>query len=118
MSPHTASSDEKWGDMKKPRHRNGGLRKVCGCPHRGWPKCRHGWHVNYKPKGGPSFRLSIDAHVGRHVESKTEAAKIATAIKAAIDAGTFKTRKQVAADAAARAVQTAAGTSDALTLRA
>ena len=86
--------------MKRPRQRNDGLRKVCACPRRQWPKCRHSGHFNYKPKGGQSYRLSIDAHVGKHVEGKTEAAKVATAIKAAIDAGTFKTRAEAAATAA------------------
>jgi integrase len=90
--------------MNRPRHRNGGVRKVCGCPRRQWPKCRHGWYMNYKPKGvGQSYRLSIDAYVGKHVEGKTEAAKVATGIKASIDAGTFKTRKEAAADSVRQA---------------
>jgi integrase len=86
--------------MKGTRHRNGGLRKVCGCPRRQWPKCRHGWQMNYKPRGGKSYRLSIDAHVGEHVEGKTEAAKIARDVQTAIDAGTFKTRREAAAERA------------------
>jgi integrase len=53
--------------------------------------------MNYKPRGGPSYRLSLDAHVGKHLKGKTEAAKEANAIIAAIDANTFKTRKQAAA---------------------
>ncbi|MGH9256758.1 MAG: tyrosine-type recombinase/integrase [Vicinamibacterales bacterium] len=85
--------------MKKTRHRNGGLRKVCGCPRRQWPKCPHSWYLNYKPRGprgGPSYRLSLDAYVGKHVAGKTEAAKVANGIKAAIDAGTFRTRREQA----------------------
>jgi integrase len=99
------------------RHRNEGLRKVCGCPRHQWSKCRHGWYVNYKPKGGPSYRVSIDVYAGKHIDSKTEAKKQRTAIKAAIDAGEFKTRKQAAADAkiAGAALPT---TPDAVTLKA
>src|SRR5687768_16305113 len=103
-------------DMKRTRHRNSGLRKVCGCPRRQWPKCPHAWRVNYKPKGGPSYRLSLDAHAGKHIASKTEAAKLATGIKAAIDAGAFKTRKEAAAEAATSTRPLA--TPDAVTLKA
>jgi integrase/recombinase XerD len=99
---------------KKTRHRNGGLRKVCGCKRRQWPKCEHSWYLNYKPRGGPSYRLSLDAYAGKHIASKTEAAKIANSIKAAIGAGTFKTRREAAVDAA----QQPASTPDVVTLKA
>jgi integrase len=102
--------------MTKTRHRNGGLRKVCGCPRRQWPKCAHSWYLNYKPRRGPSYRLSLDAHMGKHIAGKTEAAKLANGIKAAIDAGTFKTRREAAADAAR--AQEAPTTPDAVTLKA
>ena len=71
------------------RHQNNGLRKLCTCPRRQWAKCRHAWHLNFKPPGGPSYRLSLDRHLGRHIDSKTEAAREAAAIKADILAGRF-----------------------------
>ena len=42
------------------RQRNGGLRKICACPRRQWPKCRHSWYLNFKLRGGPAYRLSLD----------------------------------------------------------
>jgi hypothetical protein len=73
-----------------PRQRNHGLRKICGCRPAAWPKCPHTWHINFKPRGGPHYRLSLDVECGRHIDSKTEAEKVATTIKAAIVAGTFE----------------------------
>jgi integrase len=77
------------------RHQNHGLRKVCGCARRKWPKCEHSWHVNFKPKGGPGFRFSLDAELGRHVASKTEAIAEAETIRRAIREGTFRRRAEV-----------------------
>ena len=75
--------------MKK-RHSNQGLRKVCGCPRRTWAKCRHAWHFNFKmPHGGTSYRFSLDTHLGRHVDSKTEAEHLAAELRTAIRAGRF-----------------------------
>ena len=71
------------------RHTNGGIRKICACPRRAWTKCAHPWHFNYKPRGGPSYRFSLDAHLNKHVDSKTDAEAEAALIKAAIKAGTF-----------------------------
>lgn len=75
------------------RHTNDGLRKVCGCPRRQWAKCPHAWHVNYKPRIGPSagqpFRFSLDKHLGRHVDSKTKAEEEAEKIRIAIREGKF-----------------------------
>ena len=77
------------------RHRNGGLRKVCDCPRRKWPKCEHGWYFNFKPRGGPSYRFSLDRELGKHVVSKTEATDAAEKIRIAIRAGTFRRRGEV-----------------------
>jgi hypothetical protein len=77
--------------MGHARHRNLGLRKRCGCSRKVWPKCPHAWFLNFKPKDGRHFRLSLDRELGRHVESKTEAQAEATRIRAAILAGTFRT---------------------------
>jgi integrase len=84
------------GQIGKPkRHQNHGLRKVCGCPRRKWPKCEHGWHFNFKPRGGPSYRFSLDAELGRHVGSKTEAIAEAEKIRLAIRGGTFRRQADV-----------------------
>jgi integrase len=72
------------------RHRNHGLKKRCRCKRKDWPKCPHGWQLNYKPRGGLPYRLSLDAECGRHISSKTEAQEEADRIRAAIVAGTFR----------------------------
>ena len=59
--------------------------EICACSRLEWSKCGHAWHVNFKPAGGPSYRLSLDREFGRHIDSKTEAARI----KADILAGRF-----------------------------
>ena len=74
---------------KKKRRANNGLRKVCGCARRTWTKCLHGWHFSFKPRGGKSYRFSLDRHLGRHVDSKTEAQTEVAKIKAEIVAGRF-----------------------------
>jgi integrase len=79
----------------KQRHHNHGLRKVCDCPRRAWAKCAHPWHVNYKVRGGPSYRFSLDAELGRHIQGKTEAANEAEKIRTAIREGTFRRRAEV-----------------------
>ena len=71
------------------RHRNEGLRKLCGCPRRNWPKCSHSWHFNFKWDGTP-YRLSLDRYAGHRITSKTEAQSRADAIRSAIRAGTFR----------------------------
>jgi integrase len=68
---------------------NDGLRKVCGCPRRGWPKCPHPWHFNYSWHGTP-YRFSLDKQLGRKVRSKIEAAAEAKRLREAIEAGTFQ----------------------------
>lgn len=72
------------------RHRNAGLRKICGCARTKWPKCPHIWHVNFCPPGGPSFRFSLDRHLGRHVDAKSEAVGEFDKIRAAIREGRFQ----------------------------
>ena len=72
------------------RRQNHGLRKVCGCGRGRWPKCPHAWHFSYKPRGGLRYRFSLDAELGRHIDSKTEAEKISIDLRSAINAGTFR----------------------------
>lgn len=76
------------------KHRNNGLRKLCDCARRNWPKCRHSWYFNYKPRGGQSWRFSLDVEAGKHIESKTDAEKIAGDIRTAINAGTAAWNKR------------------------
>jgi integrase len=73
-----------------PRSRHHGVRKVCACGWRQWPKCSHAWYFSYKPRGALRQRFSLDAELGRHLESLTEARDAATTIRAAILAGTFR----------------------------
>jgi len=77
------------GNGIRNRHVNNGLRKVCDCPRRQWAKCSHGWHFNFKPRGGPSYRLSLDKHLGQHIDNKTDAETEAEKIRIAIKEGRF-----------------------------
>jgi hypothetical protein len=72
------------------RHRNLGVRKRCRCKPKDWPRCPHSWHLNYKPKGGAHYRLSLDREVGQRIEGKTEAIAQAERIRTAIRDGTFR----------------------------
>ncbi|HLG59370.1 MAG TPA: site-specific integrase [Vicinamibacterales bacterium] len=88
------------------RHQNHGLRKVCGCARGKWAKCEHPWHFNYKPKGGASYRFSVDTEAGEHIASKTKAEALADSWRAAIRAGTFRRRGEASPVAATPAVMT------------
>ena len=70
-------------------HHNDGLRKICGCPRRTWAKCRHAWHFAFNHHG-ERYRFSLDRHLGRPVNGKTEAKTAADQIRAAIRAGEFQ----------------------------
>ena len=70
------------------RQNRDGLRKICGCPVRTWPKCQHSWHFAYKHRG-KRYRFSLDRYVGRHVGTKTEAREIADALRTDVRRGTF-----------------------------
>ena len=73
------------------RHRNRNLFKRCDCPRRTWARCPHSWWTNFKPKGGPAYRISLDKHAGEHVDRKAAAEDLATTIKTAIQKGTYGT---------------------------
>src|SRR5687767_5182963 len=77
------------GQIRK-RQPNRGLRKICDCPRRTWAKCPHPWHFNFKPKGGPSYRFSVDSQAGKHIESKGDAEALADTWRTAIRDGTFR----------------------------
>jgi integrase len=88
-----------------PRAHGNGVRKVCDHGWRQWPKCGCAWYFSYKPRGGgPRYRFSLDVELGGHVESKTEAEQIATAIRSAINAGTFRQTGGVAPASSAQTV--------------
>ena len=76
--------------QRQKKHRNGGLRKQCGCARRVWAKCAHPWHFNFKPRGGLAHRFSLDKHFNRHIDSKSEAEDLAADLRRQIRAGTFR----------------------------
>lgn len=76
------------------KHRNDGLRKVCGCRRRKWVTCAHPWHFNYK-WNGVAYRFSLDRQLGRRLLGKTDAKNAADALRLAIRAGTFRDRVTV-----------------------
>ena len=54
------------------RESNEGVRKICGCPRRVWPKCRHPWHFSFQAEG-VNFRFSLDRYARQPMNGKTEA---------------------------------------------
>jgi integrase len=48
------------------RARNNGLRKLCSCARRSWPKCEHSWHFNFK-WNDETYRFSLERVIGRIV---------------------------------------------------
>lgn len=61
-------------------HANNGLRKMCDCSRRNWPKCSHAWHFSFSWRGN-SYRRSLDRFDGKPVESKTDAERIADELR-------------------------------------
>ncbi|MDP7477642.1 MAG: site-specific integrase [Vicinamibacterales bacterium] len=86
------------------RHRNGGLKKRCGCPRRTWAKCPHPWHFGYYNNGREHrYSLSQIARVlGDTVPtSKTEAKTLADRLRAEIRAGRDPSARLVPPNASA-----------------
>ena len=79
--------------VKKKRHSNDGLRKVCGCARRRWLKCPHPWHVNFKLKGGEHLRKS-DKLAGKHIAGKDDAKKILEKLRTDLRDGKLITVKR------------------------
>jgi integrase len=89
------------------RHNNDGLRKLCDCPRRGWAKCSHPWHFNFK-WNGEYFRFSLERSIrqivrgtdgkwqrdrstlGDPITSKTAADSERDRLRAAIRQGTLQ----------------------------
>ena len=72
------------------RRSHDGIRKLCRC--RSWSKCRHRWHFNFQWQG-THHRFSLDRHLGKRVEGRTEAVAAAEQIRAAIRDETFATAR-------------------------
>ena len=70
-------------------HRNAGLRKLCGCPRRGWAKCPHPWHFNFSWHG-TAYRFSLSRYTGKEITDKTEADRIAEEIRRQIREDAFR----------------------------
>ena len=72
------------------RHRNGGLKKRCGCPRRQWAKCSHPWHFGCY-HNGREHRYSLSeiarARGDTVPTSKTEAKDLADRLRGEIRAG-------------------------------
>src|SRR5688572_9501466 len=96
------------GQIRKRSH-NRGLHKVCDCARRTGAKCPHSWHFNFKPKGGPAVRFSVDSEAGKHIAAKGDAENLAHDWRTAIRNGTFRRCDQIQ-------VRTSSHMSDALTL--
>ena len=77
--------------------RNKGLRKLCRCARRNWAKCSHAWYFNFAWQG-KGYRFSLDRHVGRHIDSKSEAEALADSIRVAIRGGQFQRAPSPAVD--------------------
>ena len=77
--------------------RNKGLRKLCRCARRNWAKCSHAWYFNFAWQG-KGYRFSLDRHVGRHIDSKSEAEALADSIRVAIRADQFQRTPSPAGD--------------------
>ena len=76
------------------RPRNFGIRKICSCGRSNWSRCPHSWYFSYKPTGGPRHRFSLDEEFQRHIDNRGDAEKLATDLRAAINAGTFRRADQ------------------------
>ena len=108
--PQGCSVDSPNSYMNK-RHHNKGLRKLCGCSRRNWPKCAHAWYFNFKPRGGVAYQFSLDVELGEHPKTKEKAQAEADRIRNQIRAGTF-----VRAAERRKGAEAPATTSDAVTL--
>jgi integrase len=74
------------------RQRNDGLRKICRCSLRSWPRCEHPWYFSYKPKGKPRVRVSLHRYKGEHVALLEDAKTIAAELRTAVANGTYPPR--------------------------
>ena len=70
------------------RHRHNGLRKICRCPRRQWPKCGHSYHFAFFHRERP-YRYSLSRLLDRPVTTYQDARAEADRLRAAIRGGTF-----------------------------
>lgn len=73
---------------ERKRQRNDGLRKVCGCPRRNWPKCLHPWHFNMK-WNGVSHQSRSTSTLADASSARAEARKQADLLRTKIRDGKF-----------------------------
>ena len=78
--------------MSSTRHHNNGLRKICDCGRRAWSKCAHDWHFNFTWRG-TVHRFSLDRHLGRPMNGRTDAETEAEKLRIAIREGKFGTNQ-------------------------
>ena len=76
--------------ITRTRERHHGIRKVCACARRVWPRCAHSWYLNYKPAGGPAYRFSVDVQAGKRIALKADAEALAERWREQIRLGTFR----------------------------
>ncbi len=81
-----------------PIHHNDGLRKICQCPRRLWPRCPHAWHLAFRWKGR-SYRFSLSRHAEKPITGKIDAQQAADHIRSEIRAGRFGKQADPPADA-------------------
>jgi integrase len=70
-------------------HRNDGVRKVCRCGRRKWPKCEHGWYFSYRWRG-VCYRFNMERELRRRVKTRAEALREADNLRVAIRDGAFR----------------------------
>ena len=72
--------------MRK-RNQNRGIEKDLRLPTSHLGEVSHSWHFDFRPKGGPSFRFSVDSEAGKHIAAKGDAETFADAWRSAIRRG-------------------------------
>jgi len=82
------------------RQRNDGLRKICNCSLRSWPRCEHPWYFSFKPKGKPRVRVSLDRYKGEHVALLEDAKTIAAELRTAVANDTYPPQAQSSRESA------------------
>src|SRR5262245_56354434 len=79
-------------------HANDGIRKLCACGRRKWPKCAHPYHFNFRWIDG-DYRFSLERRVERVVRKATKRGRL-TWVR---DLATLGDRIQTKTDAAGEA---------------
>ena len=87
------------------RQRNHGLRKLCTCPRRNWPKCSHSWSISTSNRVVGKHTIQFSTWSSASISRRRKMPKReADRIRSEIREGTFvraADRRKAAADAAA-----------------